>query len=126
MRRVFKALKRAKIKRGLVVAWDFTVASPESTAGAMLHMRDAAFAQLGDTDLGDLELAGRLARLHGHQERAAPPEDPEIARVVEGTVTVPCFLESVGCAVGAGFHRGAGRPARRRSPATRTPPSSAA
>ena len=50
MRRVFPALERAGIpRRNLVLAWDFTVASAESTTGDMLHMRDTAFAQLGDT-----------------------------------------------------------------------------
>ena len=43
-----------------------------------------------------------------------PPTELDIARVVEGTVTVPCFLENDGCAVGAGFNRGAdGLPAQK-------------
>ena len=47
---MFRALERAGIaRRDLVLAWDFTVASRESTAGPMLHMRDEAFAALGDT-----------------------------------------------------------------------------
>jgi hypothetical protein len=107
MQPVFRALKRAKVKRrSLTLAWDFTVASRESTAGPMLHMRDAAFAQLGDTDLGDLVPAGHSPAFTVTKNQDMPPEEPEIARVVEGTVTVPCFLETVACAVGAGFHRG--------------------
>jgi hypothetical protein len=115
MRRVFKALERADIPRGnLVVAWDFTVASAESTAGDMLHMRDAAFAELGDTDLADLEVQGDSPAFTVVKNESAPPEDTEIARVVEGTIAVPCFLASDGCAVGARMHRdAAGRPAQK-------------
>ena len=115
MRRVWPALKRAGIARGnLVLAWDFTVASAESTAGDMLRMRDAAFAQLGDTDLADLVPEGRSPAFTVVKNESAPPEDTEIARVVEGTVAVPCFLESDGCAVGARINRDDdGRPAQR-------------
>ena len=115
MRRVFKALKRADIARGnLVLAWDFTVASRESTTGPMLHMRDTAFAALGDTDLADLEPEGRSPAFTVVKNESTPPEDTEIARVVEGTIAVPCFLENAGCAVGARLHRDAdGRPAQK-------------
>ena len=90
MRRVFKALKRADIPRGnLVVAWDFTVASAKSTTGDMLHMRDTAFARLGDTDLADLEVQGDSPAFTVVKNESAPPEDTEIARVVEGTIAVP-------------------------------------
>ena len=107
MKPVFKALKRAKVKRrSLTLAWDFTVASRQSTTGPMLQIRDAAFAQLGDTDLGDLVPAGHSPAFTVTKNQEMPPEEPEIARVVEGTVTVPCYLESVACAAGAGFHRG--------------------
>ena len=113
MRRVFKALKRADIPRkNLVAGLGLHRRERQSTTGPMLHMRDTAFAELGDTDLADLVLRGPLAGVHDHQERLDAAEDPEIARVVEGTVTVPCFLESAGCAVGARI-----QPRRRRAPA---------
>jgi|GEM_PF-3328651 len=35
------------------MAWDFTVASTANITGRMLHIRDDAFAQLGDTNLAD-------------------------------------------------------------------------
>ena len=42
MEKVFRALARAGIaRRDLVLAWDFTVASRQSTAGPMLRIRDA-------------------------------------------------------------------------------------
>ena len=51
---IFRSLRKAKIKRhNLYLAWDFTVASDENIAGRLLHMRDDAFAQLGDTNLAD-------------------------------------------------------------------------
>ena len=51
---MFRSLRKAKIKRhNLYLAWDFTVASDENIAGRLLHMRDDAFAQLGDTNLSD-------------------------------------------------------------------------
>ena len=115
MGRVFSALRRAGIARGnLTLAWDFTVASRESTTGDMLRMRDAAFAQLGDTSLDDLVPQGRSPAFTVVKNESAPPEDTEIARVVEGTVAVPCFLASDGCAVGARLNRdAAGAPAQR-------------
>ena len=108
MRRVFRALERAGVGRGnLVLAWDFTVASRQSTTGPMLHMRDKAFEALGDPNLGDLKPAGSSPLFTVTRDEATPATELEIARIVEGTVTVPCFLENAGCAVGRGFHRGA-------------------
>ena len=108
MRRVFRALRRAGVGRGnLVLAWDFTVASRRSTTGPMLHMRDTAFDALGDPNLRDLKPLGTSPLFTVTRNDPAPATDLEIARVVEGTVTVPCFLENAGCAVGKGFHRGA-------------------
>ena len=54
MEEVFRKLKRAGIERGdLYLAWDFTVASAENNYERLLHMRDTAFSQLGDTTLAD-------------------------------------------------------------------------
>ncbi|MEN8719669.1 MAG: hypothetical protein ABF296_05335, partial [Oceanococcaceae bacterium] len=51
---LFATLDAAGIDReDLYLAWDFTTASTESLTGRMLHMRDVAFAQLGDTTMGD-------------------------------------------------------------------------
>ncbi len=107
MERVFKVLERAKVpRRNLVLAWDFTVASARSTAGPMLHIRDRAFRALGDRNLADLKVQGRSPRFTVTKDQATPPEEPDVARVVEGTVSVPCFLRNDGCAPGAGFDRG--------------------
>ena len=115
MRRVFRALARAGIaRRDLVLAWDFTVASWQSTALPMLHMRDKAFAALGDLDLRNLTVEGRSPAFTITRDDVMPPTEPDIARVLEGTIAVPCFLQNAGCAVGSGFNRGAdGLPAQK-------------
>src|SRR3954469_20874327 len=56
---IFSRLKKAGIKRdGLFLAWDFTVASERNLSERMLHNRDDAFAQLGDTNLKDMKIQG--------------------------------------------------------------------
>jgi hypothetical protein len=48
MESLFSTLAAAGIGRSdLYLAWDFTVASPRSTAGRLLHIRDESFAALG-------------------------------------------------------------------------------
>ena len=101
---IFKTLKKAGIKRrSLYLAWDFTVASRQSLAGRALHIRDAAFRALGDTNLRDLKVQGRSPAFTVDlvQERT-PAEDDRIARHIEGTITAPCFLTK-GCAPGGAF-----------------------
>jgi hypothetical protein len=108
---IFATLGDAGIRRSnLYMAWDFTVATDENIAGRALHMRDDAFAGLGDSNLADGVVAG-----------AAPdftvtgtdvPSDPQIARRVTGTFTVPCYLEP-DCSPGGRFELGAnGLPSR--------------
>src|SRR4051794_8014883 len=56
---IFNRLSRAGIKRrSLFLAWDFTVASERNLSERMLHIRNDAFAQLGDTNLEDMKIAG--------------------------------------------------------------------
>ncbi len=112
MERIFASLKEAGIaRRNLVLAWDFTVASRASLAGPMLHIRDTAFRALGDANLADLKPEGRSPAFTVVKDELTGPEETEIGRVIEGTVSVPCFLQNAGCAVGAGFNRGAdGKP----------------
>jgi hypothetical protein len=97
--RIFRRLEEAGIRReSLYLAWDFTAASAKSLSERMLSIRDRAFAALGDRDLGDLRPAG-----------APPPfaitgtEDLGDVRRVDGTFTVPCFLNKPGCPPGARF-----------------------
>jgi hypothetical protein len=101
---LFRKLKRAGVKRGsLYLAWDFTVASERSLTGRMLHIRNEAFAQLGDTNLKDLTVAGTSPPVSVDSVTdLSPAEDPLIARKVQGTITVPCYLTQ-GCAPGGKF-----------------------
>ena len=85
------------------MAWDFTVASERSLAGRMLHIRDDAFGTLGDTNLRDLTVAGSSPTFTiDTVTDLTPAEDDRIARKVEGTLTVPCYVTN-GCAPGGRF-----------------------
>jgi hypothetical protein len=94
MERIFDDLARARphpvARDGLYLAWDFTVASSENLAGRVLAMRDDAFAQLGDTDLGDGVVEGTSPRFA--VEEVTDFDSGATARRIEGTVTVPNYL----------------------------------
>ena len=105
MESIFTTLERAGIDRDeLYLAWDFTVASERSLSERALHIRDDAFAQLGDTNLGDLRVAGNAPQFSvSSVTDYTPAEDSRIARRVEGTFVVPCYLNLPGCPPGARF-----------------------
>jgi hypothetical protein len=89
--------------RGAYRVWDFTVASERSLAGRMLHIRDDAFAQLGDHNLRDLTVQGSAPSFTiDSVTDLTPAQDDRIARRVDGTMTVPCYLTN-GCAPGGQF-----------------------
>ena len=100
MERIFSDLARADVDRSeLQLAWDFTTASRDDRVGRMLHIRDQAFAALGDTDLDDLQVQGDAPQFTIDSVTDFTPEqDANIARTVTGTVTVPCFLDKPACA----------------------------
>ncbi|MEJ7893255.1 MAG: hypothetical protein WKF94_11515 [Solirubrobacteraceae bacterium] len=103
--RTFLDLSRAGVRRDdLFLAWDFTVASERNLTERMLHIRDDAFEQLGDTDLADLQVQGRSPKFA--IEKVAEDVDDQIMRQVEGTITVPCYLNLPGCASGSTFNYG--------------------
>src|SRR3954469_21334339 len=115
---LFKTLDAAGLKRAsLTQAWDFTVASGDNIAGRMLAIRNDAFHQLGDDKLGDLKVEGKaptftLTRVTnvGCAQGLNPPNPPvgdvscpggkdgPIAYDVKGTMDVPCYLSTPGCA----------------------------
>ena len=118
---LFQTLAAAGIARAdLTQAWDFTVATPDNIAGRMLAIRNDAFRQLGDRNLADLKVQGRapaftLKRLVDYTcgQRAGTPLDTDlvitdascpsgkdgpIAYDVKGTMDVPCYLSTPGCA----------------------------
>ena len=83
--------RRRSSARSLYLAWDFTVASDENIAERLLHIRDDAFAQLGDTQPRRRRRPGHDAR-RSRSTRSRTDPEPEIARRVRGTFTVPCYL----------------------------------
>ncbi len=98
---VFKKLRKADIKRrNLYLAWDFTVASDENIAKNVLAMRNDAFADLGDTDLGNGTVEGNAPSFTVTSvQNYGPTGDPgpdgtddNMARRVQGTFTVPCYM----------------------------------
>ena len=92
---LFRDLRKAKIKRAnLYLAWDFTIASDSNIAQRLLHMRDAAFGLLGDTDLDDGVVQGTAPAFTVDTVNTNP--SAEVARRVRGTVQVPCYLTN-GC-----------------------------
>jgi hypothetical protein len=89
---IFNTLKKAKIKRSeLYLAWDFTVASNSNNYRRALHMRDEAFASLGDTTMGDNEPQGNAPAFT--VSNVTDVNGSQTKRRVRGTYTVPCFLE---------------------------------
>ena len=131
---VFARLAKAGIARDdLYLAWDFTVASQQSMAARALAMRNGAFAELGDENLGDLKVEGRTPSFVQNPDlpdelvdglKALPiPSLPlpvsienldgyreyatgPTARRITGTIRVPCYLRSIGCLPGLGFNLG--------------------
>ena len=114
--RLNATLKRAKVSRSrsLYAAWDFTVASEKSLSQRMLHIRDDAFAQLGDKNLADVKVEGAAPKYAVSSiEDFTPDQNANIARRVTGTFTVPCYLDKPGCPPGSSFRYGAnGLPAQ--------------
>jgi hypothetical protein len=101
--RIRRAMRKVNTGRHVYTAWDFTVASERSLAGRMLHIRNEAFRTLGDTNLRDLTVQGSSPAFTVDAVTAlTPAEDDRIARRIEGTLTVPCYLTN-GCAPGGRF-----------------------
>jgi hypothetical protein len=98
---IFGRLKKAGIKRdkNLFLAWDFTVASERNLSERMLHIRDDAFAQLGDTTLKDLKIQGSAPEFKVSKVEATDG----LARKVTGYFKVPCYISTPACQPGGGF-----------------------
>ena len=74
----------------------------------LLHIRNDAFGQLGDTKLGDGKVQGNAPAFHVNSVQPNPA--PGIARYVTGTFTVPCYLTTHNCTIGGGFNYASKRP----------------
>lgn len=89
---IFSRLQKSGINRKhLYLAWDFTVASDRNNSGRELAMRDAAFAQLGDTNLADGIPQGSSPSFQVTSVESEP-NPGQIARRVKGNLQVPCYL----------------------------------
>jgi hypothetical protein len=85
MESLFQSLDRAGIGRGdLQLAWDFTIASAQSTAGRLLHARDDAFRWLSN----------RVPNFTVTSTEEQP--NPQVWRRVHGTFEVPLYLTGNG------------------------------
>ncbi|MQA95052.1 MAG: hypothetical protein GEV11_10540 [Streptosporangiales bacterium] len=88
LRPVLRDLRRAAIgTRDLNLAWDFTVASERNTTGRALHMRDESFRALGEA-APKVEITEVIEH--------TPEQEPDLARTVQGRVTVPKYLTGAG------------------------------
>ncbi len=115
---LFRTLARSGVDRDdLFLAWDFTVASARNLSERMLAIRDDAFKQLGDTNLADLKVDGASPRYT--ITKVTEDVDEQILRRVDGTVEVPCYLNSPGCASGGTFNYANGLPAQQGTQAAR-------
>ncbi len=104
MEEIFAILADAGIAREeLYLAWDFNVASVENITERLLHIRDDAFADLGNeapefsvlevTDFQPCDAGGCGEGQHA-----------EIAREIYGTFLVPSYLDSEEGGPGSGFY----------------------
>ena len=134
---IFDDLALAGIaRRDLNLAWDFTVASRQSLTDRAVSIRDDAFAQLGDTNLADLQVQGSAPRFIQNPDiddsivdgfdsistdpvpkpidfadldgyrEFTPEENSDTARRIIGQLEVPCYLDQPGCPPGSGFALG--------------------
>jgi hypothetical protein len=82
-RDVFGPLAKAGVDRAsLLLAWDFRTASGETAWGDLVAMRDDAFAMAGGAGLGCTVSSS-----------VEDPTDTVILRRIDGTITVPNFLD---------------------------------
>ena len=103
MNSIFRKLGKAGIRRdSLYLAWDFTVASERNLTERALHIRDDAFALLGDTNLADGVVQGN-APAFTVTSTTAVNDEPGVGMRIEGTFQVPCYLDTAGCEPGGGF-----------------------
>jgi hypothetical protein len=98
MEDLFETLGEAGIQRSsLYLTWDFTVASRRNLTSRMVSIRDDAFHQLGDDSLGDSTIQGNSPTFSVNPAQTQNNVNSNIARIVHGTVQVPCYMNTPGC-----------------------------
>ena len=81
----------AVVRSQLFLAWQFTIASERNLTERMLHIRDQAFAGLHDTNLADHVIQGSSPKF-AITSVTDITDDSSAQRRVEGTITVPNYL----------------------------------
>ena len=82
---IFRRLEQAGIRRrDLYSAWDFTIATQQNLSQRLLHIRNRAFAEPGDRDLGDLQVEGAAPQF---TVDSVTQQTPDVKRV-DGTFTI--------------------------------------
>ncbi|MEP1470105.1 MAG: hypothetical protein ABJK25_03965 [Halieaceae bacterium] len=90
---IFESLSGHGIARDeLYLAWDFTTASVENTSYRALHMRD--------TGLASLSGSAPAVTIESVVDNSVE-DDRDIGRVIEGTITVPNFMDNAEAAPGS-------------------------
>ena len=90
---LFSSLAEFGVERDdLYLTWDFTTASTESNTYRALHMRD--------TGLSSLSGAAPAVTIDSVVNNT-PAEDSDIGRVIEGTITVPNFMDNAAAEPGS-------------------------
>ena len=103
-RDIFPVLTEAGFARStLYQAWDFSVASSMSIASRLLHLRDDAFAELGDTTMADRTVQGRAPAFTVNPPVDSTNPTDKVRRTITGTFTVPCYINTPNCAPGGSF-----------------------
>lgn len=98
MKKILGTLARHHVgRRGLYLAWDFTVASTQNLTGRMIHMRDTAFRQLGR----------RPPAFHVDSVTDySKAQNALISRHITGTFDVPSYLNKQGGPPGSTLNLG--------------------
>jgi hypothetical protein len=103
MEDIFTVLGDAGIAREeLYLAWDFSIASVENITGRLLHIRDEAFADLGNA--APSFMVNEITDFAPCADDCAEGENQYISRRVRGTYTVPNFLDSDDGGAGSSFY----------------------
>ncbi|HEX3617518.1 MAG TPA: hypothetical protein VHU61_13315 [Solirubrobacteraceae bacterium] len=103
--KIFKLLKKAKVAQDktLYAAWDFTVASSKELTERLLGIRNGAFNELGDTNLGDGVVSGSAPAFTVTSDKTQTFDNGKTGNVVIGTFQVPCYLQTCGDSATTGF-----------------------
>ncbi|HWE08784.1 MAG TPA: hypothetical protein VG325_05495 [Solirubrobacteraceae bacterium] len=110
--RIFSTLRKAgvAVNASLYEAWNFTIESRQSLTDRMLAIRNSAFAQLGDTNLGDGTDSGRAPAFAVTDTKPLTSPTGATLTQVDGTLQVPCYLLVCGAGTAPGFHYSSAKP----------------